>query len=182
VRLVHIRNHFLLHDVLTFLFMSTDSKKSSLDTHITTIDTNSSSSLTDEPSSTSSKQTIPTTSGSGTNTKTNFLEVVVNKIRGRSRSPSPCPTITPQNQQRSQSPDMSQRIITQRSVSTSSTQSYSSYEPTSPMSPSSPTSPTIKRSSTQNSDKYFVGRHSNDWLFGGISVRESVRKIMGRGE
>jgi hypothetical protein len=163
--------------------MSTDSKKSSLDTQITTIETNSSSSLTDDTPAFTKNQvsTTTTTSGSGTNKKSNFLEIVADKIRGRSRSPSPCPTITSKSQQRSQSPDMSQRITTQRSVSTSSAQSYSSYEPASPTSPTSPTSPSIKRSSTQNSDKYFVGRHSNDWLFGGYSVRESVRKMMGRG-
>lgn len=39
----------------------------------------------------------------------------------------------------------------------------------------SPTPVANKRQSTDSSYSYYYGRHSNQWLFGGFSVRESVK-------
>jgi len=76
----------------------------------------------------------------------------------------------------------------QRTFSSSSTASASSTA-SSPTSPTSPTSVEMKRQSSSGSnvsnrsdwERYSIGRHSNDWLFGGFSVRDGVKKICGKG-
>lgn len=54
-------------------------------------------------------------------------------------------------------------------------------EPTiSPVSPRSPTSPRpllAQRRKTSGTTKH-CGRHSNEWLFGGFSVRETVKNLV----
>lgn len=48
--------------------------------------------------------------------------------------------------------------------------------PTSPNYPTSPSRPsTLKRARKTSGTTSHCGRHSNDWLFGGISVRETVK-------
>ena len=49
--------------------------------------------------------------------------------------------------------------------------------PTSPAHPTSPSRPTLKRTRKTSGTTSHYGRHSNDWLFGGISVRETVKGI-----
>ncbi|KAJ5173051.1 hypothetical protein N7492_005644 [Penicillium capsulatum] len=111
-------------------------------------------------------------------------------LRGRSKSPAPI-DIPKSNRSRQHASSLSQVQDIPRSNPDSS---YLDQHSTSPvqMSPdnSSPRSPkpefTTKRPSTpphRNSNDYrrlsgtvnHCGRHSNDWLFGGFSVRDTVR-------
>lgn len=108
----------------------------------------------------------------------------------RSRSNSPTPIEIPMTHLRQHSSSMSQPRDIPRSTPGYFDQHYRSTSPVdiSPES-TSPRSPkpeyTTKRASTpthKNSDDYrrlsgtinHCGRHSNDWLFGGFSVRETV--------
>lgn len=89
---------------------------------------------------------------------------------------------------RSKSPRMSPPIA----IDTKSTSSPSSppshpvrtgsepmVSPTSPNYPTSPSRPlTLKRTRKTSGTTSHCGRHSNDWLFGGISVRETVKGIL----
>ncbi|OQE45860.1 hypothetical protein PENCOP_c001G05444 [Penicillium coprophilum] len=102
------------------------------------------------------------------------------------RTRTPAPINIPKKQDRMSQP----RDIPQKSkTSYFPDQGYTSTSPTQMFSMGSPQSPKVdcpKRDSTptrKNSDDYkrysgtvnHYGRHSNDWLFGGFSVRETVR-------
>jgi hypothetical protein len=50
--------------------------------------------------------------------------------------------------------------------------------PTSPAGPTSPSRPsTLKKARKTSGTTSHCGRHSNDWLFGGVSLRETVKGI-----
>ncbi|KAJ5164020.1 uncharacterized protein N7500_005850 [Penicillium coprophilum] len=102
------------------------------------------------------------------------------------RSKTPAPINISNNQDKMSQP----RDIPQKSkTSYFPDQGYTATSPTQMSSMSSPQSPKVdcpKRAFTptrKNSDDYkrysgtvnHYGRHSNDWLFGGFSVRETVR-------
>jgi hypothetical protein len=61
-------------------------------------------------------------------------------------------------------------------TNTTRTSSDPAVSPTSPTYPTSPSRPSaFKRARKTSGTTSHYGRHSNDWLFGGISVRETVK-------
>ncbi|KAK7726723.1 hypothetical protein SLS57_003284 [Botryosphaeria dothidea] len=102
----------------------------------------------------------------------NFFGAIKEKIRDRSRSRSRA------SRSRSRSPMPPSRISTSSSTSASPTRGQQLRHVNSSSTTSSTMSPTPvanKRQSTDSSYSYYYGRHSNQWLFGGFSVRESVK-------
>lgn len=103
----------------------------------------------------------------------NFFGAIKEKIRDRSRSRSG----QRESRSRSRSPMPPTRLGSSSSSSASPTRDQqlrhvSSASTTDSM---SPTPLSQKRQSTDSSYSYYYGRHSNQWLFGGFSVRESFK-------
>lgn len=92
-------------------------------------------------------------------------------FRSRSKSPRKSPPTT-----------ITTKPVTSRSPTPhdalARTGSEPAVSPTSPTNPASPSRPmTLKRTRKTSGTTSHCGRHSNDWLFGGISVRETVKGI-----
>ncbi|EKG15063.1 hypothetical protein MPH_07746 [Macrophomina phaseolina MS6] len=102
----------------------------------------------------------------------NFFGAIKEKIRERSRSRSRA------SRSRERSPMPPSRVSTSSSTSTSPSPSQQLRHVNSSSTTSSTLSRTPaanKRQSTDSSYSYYYGRHSNQWLFGGFSVRETVK-------
>ncbi|KAE8163792.1 hypothetical protein BDV40DRAFT_132399 [Aspergillus tamarii] len=153
-------------------------------THTTTISSsNSSSSLPERPTTSTQSQT-----------KSNRLSVTAGRLfasRSRSRSKSPAPSDIPTTTRTRRSDSESTYILKRDKMARISIprRSESPTQLSPPASPSSikETHVTKRRSdsyhSRKSSDDYrrysgtvnHYGRHSNDWLFGGFSLRDTVR-------
>ncbi|KKY19592.1 hypothetical protein UCDDS831_g05251 [Diplodia seriata] len=100
----------------------------------------------------------------------NFFGAIKEKIRERSRSRSRVP------RSRSRSPMPPTRLDSSGSPSASPVRSHEVRRVDSSSTTSSTLSPApSKRQSTDSSYSYYYGRHTNQWLFGGFSVRETVK-------
>ncbi|OJD35116.1 uncharacterized protein BKCO1_19000148 [Diplodia corticola] len=100
----------------------------------------------------------------------NFFGAIKEKIRERSRSRSR----TPRSRERSPMPPT--RLPSSGSPSASPVRSHAVRRVDSSSTTSSTWSPApSKRQSTDSSYSYYYGRHTNQWLFGGFSVRETVK-------
>ncbi|KAK2733424.1 hypothetical protein FQN57_002120 [Myotisia sp. PD_48] len=122
-----------------------------------------------------------------------FSSLMRSNPRVRSKSPHPIDTVTGQHHQHyhqyeQASPDGNQNQNFHMSPQTTSSPSPMYSDGT--MSPTSPTEPSKKKrhSSSSTSRKSsdhkrrsstlsHYGRHGNDWLFGGYSVRDHVSKL-----
>ncbi|OGM46111.1 hypothetical protein ABOM_005716 [Aspergillus bombycis] len=151
--------------------------------HTTTTSSNSSSSLPERPATSTQSQT-----------KSNRLSLTAGRLftsRSRSRSKSPAPSDIPTTTRSRRSDSESTYILKSDKMARISIprRSASPTEMSTPASPSSirETHSTKCRSdsyhSRKSSDDYrrysgtvnHYGRHSNDWLFGGFSLRDTVR-------
>jgi hypothetical protein len=111
-----------------------------------------------------------------------FFGSIAQKVRGRSRSRNP-----PQSRAKSRSPLPPTNISTPAGsmpssptspqAPTSRPQGARHYSSASQSSTSSKSSTTHKRQSGSSTDFAYYGRHTNQWLFGGFSVRETAKNV-----
>ncbi|KAJ9645847.1 hypothetical protein H2201_008204 [Coniosporium apollinis] len=117
-----------------------------------------------------------------------FFGVIADKVRGRSRSRSRSRI----RRDRSRSPLPPTQIDATDSASTLVANGYTheqsgpSVRPQQRQTPGSSQSSLSQRQtsfgSRTESERYYYGRHSNDWLFGGISVTATVKGLVSKKE